>query len=262
MTTTNDTTTSGKAILTFTTTTAIDVPSKRSIEELIIDVDATIKYRIDGDIKWKTCDTAKFVDSQHLNLVFMDEHNNIVSTQNIPGCVVVKNQPKSVGTSTADLEACSCITCAFLRRKYNELEHVDENSKFDLNTDPILTADMIKQEPIVIDVNNDSDDDVLIIEQIKTEPDVIVVQDEPNIVHWDDTVQEATKRWNSVKQTVKRCWQDRLDGLHHQITTTDNSKSWKNRIEQVRKHNRIATQNDRDVYKYLRRSARIAAQKE
>lgn len=228
----------GKALLTFVSNTSIDVPSTKIIDDIIIDMSASIIYRFEGQTEWLSCKGNEFIESQTLNIVHMDEHNKVIQTNNIPGKLRVKEDITYNMTSEVP-SYCTCAKCIHLMGNYNHIE------------DEVLET-IAKQEPIVEQQKANE----WHVEQKKDIVDVIVIDDDNENDNKPIIIQQVTTN-KKVQKRVR--WQDRLDNLH---TTFDEEASTSAPLQTYMKESsnpQIKREYRRNLRRHtLRRSSRLA----
>lgn len=259
-----------KAVLTFTSNINIDVPQDEEIDEVIMEISANIKYRLDGKTNWIKCNEDAFIESQRLKYVLLDANNQILLSEHLDGSLVtpITTKTKSVGTQST-LDTYTCKVCDYFNNEPSTSMNIQQQPKVHL---------VMNKQPTVQFQDGCMD----------TEQDVIFVKKEQQIyddkIHIKQEPKEPSLSWkhrlNNLQQSFTKSmdikantpWKDRLDGLHKSFKnrctcqkckpTHLNSKSWTNRIQQIKKHNKYIDAEKRIQKKQLlRRSSRIAAKR-
>lgn len=215
-----------KALLTFASNTSIDIPSTKHIDEVLIDMTASIIYRFEGETKWLYCKGNEFIESQTLNMTIMDEHNNVKETINIPGTVTAKTD----AITNEKQIYCSCSKCKQLMENYKHIE--DEATKQQTSMEQQTAKDYhVEQKHEIVDVIVIDDNEPIIEQQAKKR---IVIDNKPIIEQ-----QAAKKRVH---------WKDRLDILPTILNDEEPANIIKRKYRRNLRH------------QTLRRSSRIAEQ--
>lgn len=105
---------SNKALLSFTSSTSIEVPKDKIIKELLLYIAVVINYQFEGEDVWHRSSGDEFIDSQTLKIIMVDDYNNIIQCENMPGVTRTKND-------------CDCDKCKRLPILENLLQPIPVN---------------------------------------------------------------------------------------------------------------------------------------